>query len=110
MGLWVGFLQRYDTFLSKRKALGEHAASPHPDRTLHGKCNICFIGKPVKQLDHVPIGAGNPQGEETIFLGGNGLGKIVPAGKDLDAFKMQGVVDPLNGNTFFVGVEDPDLS
>jgi len=103
-------LQRYDTFLIKRKALGENAASPHPNRTLHGKGNICFIGKPVKQLDYVPIGAGNPQGKEAVFLRFDGLGKIVPAGKDLDTFKMQGVVDPLNGNTVLVGVEDPDLS
>jgi len=103
-------LQWNDTLLIKRKALGEHAASPHPDGTLHGKRNICFIGNLVQQLDQVKIRAGEPQSEESVFLGGNNLGQIALAGKYLDTLKVQGVVNPLDGNSTPVRVKDPEFS
>jgi hypothetical protein len=103
-------LQRNDTLFGKGKTLGEDAAPPCPDRACHGKGNIGFVGQLVKELDYIPIGTGKTQCHVTIFVRGDYLAHVVLPGKNLDAFKVQGVIHSLDSQGFLIWIKNPDIS
>jgi hypothetical protein len=102
-------LQRNDTLSGKGKTLGKDAAFPSPDRACHGIGNIGFVGQLVEELHYIPISTGKTQCHVTVFVRENFLAHIVFPRKNLDAFKVQGVIHSLDNQGFLIWIKNPDI-
>ena len=103
------FLQRNYTLFIKRKTPGKKTAAAHPDGTLHGKGDVGLIGQLVKELDNIPIGACQAQGQVAVFLGCDCLAQVAFPGKNPGAFKVQRIIHALDGNGFLVWIKNPEV-